>query len=84
MFGGGQFRPDGKSTTTNRFNLKTLFDFSNLQPHVQNHLKNVYVCLMGATLCATLGVCLSMSGWLNFPRLAVFASLITSVWLFFN
>jgi FtsH-binding integral membrane protein len=29
-----------------------------------------------------LGVYLSMTGWLNYPRLAVFASMITSVWLF--
>ncbi|CAF1251120.1 unnamed protein product [Adineta steineri] len=55
---------------------------SRLQPRVQNHLKNVYTCLLGATLCATLGICLSMNGWLNYPRLAIFASIITSVWLF--
>jgi len=74
-----QIRPDGKS---NKFNLRTLFDFSTLQPHVQNHLKNVYTCLLGATLCAALGTYLSMAGWLNYPRLAVFASMITSIWLF--
>ncbi len=52
------------------------------QPRVQNHLKNVYTCLLGATLCATLGIYLSMTGWLNYPRLALFASIITSIWLF--
>ena len=52
------------------------------QPRVQTHLKNVYTCLLAATFCATLGVYLSMAGWLNYPRLAVFASLITSIWLF--
>ena len=51
------------------------------QPQVQNHLKNVYTCLLGATLCATLGIYLSMTGWLNYPVLAAFASLITSIWL---
>ncbi|CAF1333372.1 unnamed protein product [Adineta steineri] len=74
-----QFQSNNKS---NKFNLKTILDFSTLQPRVQNHLKNVYTCLLGATLCATLGICLSMNGWLNYPRLAVFASIITSVWLF--
>jgi FtsH-binding integral membrane protein len=78
---GGQFR-DGKPTTSNKFNLQTLFDFSNLQPRVQNHLKNVYSCLLIATLCATLGVFLSMHGWLNYPRLAIFGSIITTIWLF--
>jgi len=78
---GGQFR-DGKPTTSNKFNLQTLFDFSNLQPRVQTHLKNVYSCLLIATLCATLGVYLSMQGWLNYPRLAIFGSIITSIWLF--
>jgi len=77
-----QFGPDGKPNTSNKFNLKTLFDFSTLQPRVQNHLKNVYTCLLGAILCATLGTYLSMTGWLNYPRLAVFASIITSIWLF--
>jgi FtsH-binding integral membrane protein len=77
-----QLRPDGKSTTFGRFNLQTLLDFSNLQPRVQTHLKNVYTCLLVTTLCATLGVYLSMAGWLNYPRLAIFASIITSVWLF--
>ena len=52
------------------------------QPRVQTHLKNVYTCLLLATLCATVGVYLSMAGWFNYPRLAVFASIITSVWLF--
>lgn len=52
------------------------------QPRVQNHLKNVYTCLLGATLCATLGIYLSLNDWLNYPRLAVFASLITTIWLF--
>ncbi|CAF1519565.1 unnamed protein product [Rotaria magnacalcarata] len=70
---------DGKSS---KFNLKTLLDFSTLQPRVQNHLKNVYTCLLGATLCATLGVFLSLNDWLNYPRLAVFASMATSIWLF--
>jgi FtsH-binding integral membrane protein len=28
------------------------------------------------------GVYLSMAGWLNYPRLAIFASIITSIWLF--
>jgi FtsH-binding integral membrane protein len=79
---GGQFRPDGKSTTSNKFNLRTLFDFSTLQPRVQTHLKNVYTCLLVATLCATIGVYLAMTGWLNYPRLAVFASIITTIWLF--
>lgn len=51
-------------------------------PRVQQHLKNVYTCLLAATFCATLGVYFSMAGWLNYPRLAVFASIITSVWLF--
>ncbi len=37
---------------------------------------------MAATFCATLGVYLSMTGWLNYPRLAIFASMITSIWLF--
>jgi hypothetical protein len=37
---------------------------------------------LGATLFATLGIYLSMTGWLNYPRLAVFASLITTIWLF--
>jgi FtsH-binding integral membrane protein len=77
-----RFSADGKPTGTNKFNLKTLFDFSTLQPRVQNHLKNVYTCLLGATLAATLGIYLSMTGWLNYPRLAVFASIITSIWLF--
>ena len=36
---------------------------------------------MGATLCATLGVLISMTGWFNYPLLAVFGSIITSVWL---
>lgn len=45
-------------------------------------MKNVYTCLLGATLCATLGICLSMTGWLNYPRLAALASMITSIWLF--
>ncbi|UJR23253.1 hypothetical protein I4U23_026273 [Adineta vaga] len=76
-----QFRGNGKSTTSNKFNFKTLLDFSTLQPRVQNHLKNVYTSLMGATFCATLGIFLSMNGWLNYPRLAIFASMITSVWL---
>jgi FtsH-binding integral membrane protein len=80
MFGNrGQFRPDGKS---NKFNLETLFDFSNLQPRVQTHLKNVYTCLLISTLCATLGVYLAMTDWLNYPRLAIFASIITTIWLF--
>jgi len=78
----GRFSADDKPATTNRLNLKTLFDFSNLQPRVQNHLKNVYTCLLGATLCAALGIYLSMTGWLNYPRLAVFASIVTSIWLF--
>jgi FtsH-binding integral membrane protein len=83
VFGnGGQFRADSKPTTSNKFNLKTLFDFSNLQPRVQTHLKNVYTCLLVSTLCAALGVYLSMTGWLNYPRLAVFGSIITSIWLF--
>jgi len=77
-----QLRADGKPTVNNKFNLKTLLDFSTLQPRVQNHLKNVYTCLLGATLCAALGIYLSMTGWLNYPRLAVFASIITSIWLF--
>jgi len=77
-----QFGTDGKSSRSNKFNLNTLLDFSTLQPRVQNHLKNVYTCLLGATLCATLGIYLSMTGWLNYPRLAVFASMITTVWLF--
>jgi len=75
----GQIRPDGKP---NKFNLEALLDFSHLQPRVQNHLKNVYSCLLISTLCATLGVYLSMTGWLNYPRLALFASIITTVWLF--
>jgi len=79
---GGQFRADGKSTTSNKFNLQTLLDFSTLHPRVQTHLKNVYTCLLVATLCATIGVYLSMTGWLNYPRLAVFASIITTIWLF--
>jgi len=29
-----------------------------------------------------LGVYLSMTGWLNYPRLAIFASIITTIWLF--
>lgn len=58
------------------------FLFTPRQPRVQNHLKNVYTCLLAATFCATLGVYLSMLGWLNYPRLAIFASIITSVWLF--
>lgn len=37
---------------------------------------------MGATLFATLGIYLSMEGWLNYPRLAMFASIITTIWLF--
>ncbi|CAF4120570.1 unnamed protein product [Rotaria sp. Silwood2] len=77
-----QFRPDGKSTTSDRFNLETLFNFSTLQPRVQTHLKNVYTCLLITTVCAALGVYLPMIGWLNYPRLAVFASIITSIWLF--
>jgi len=78
----GRFSADGKSTATNKFNLKAVFDFSNLQPRVQTHLKNVYTCLLGATLAATLGIYLAMTGWLNYPRLAVFGSIITSIWLF--
>jgi len=78
----GQYRMDSKVNTSNKFNLRALLDFSTLQPRVQNHLKNVYTCLLAATLCATLGIYLSMNGWLNYPRLAVFASMITSVWLF--
>ncbi|CAF1583118.1 unnamed protein product [Adineta ricciae] len=74
-----EFRGNGKSKN---FDLRTLFDFSTLQPQVQNHLKNVYACLMGATLCATLGVLISMTGWFNYPLLAVFGSIITSFWLF--
>jgi len=79
---GNQHRLDGKSTPSNRFNLETVFDFSYLQPRVQTHLKNVYTCVLVSVICATLGVYLSMTGWLNYPRLAVFASIITSVWLF--
>jgi FtsH-binding integral membrane protein len=37
---------------------------------------------LGSTLCATIGIYLAMSGWLNYPRLAIFASIITSIWLF--
>jgi FtsH-binding integral membrane protein len=37
---------------------------------------------LAATFCATLGVYLSMNGWLNYPRLAIFASMITTIWLF--
>jgi len=62
-----------------------IFNFSlflNRQPRVQTHLKNVYTCLLICTLCATLGVYFSMAGWLNYPRLAVFASIITTIWLF--
>jgi len=62
--------------------LKFFFLILFRQPRVQNHLKNVYTCLLGATLAATLGIYLSMTGWLNYPRLAVFASIITSIWLF--
>ena len=69
-----QFRADGKPATSNKFNLRTLLDFSTVyvlivfffifklfffilfrQPRVQNHLKNVYSCLLVATLCTTLG-----------------------------
>jgi len=83
MFGNeGRFRADGKPANSNKFNLNTLLDFSNLQPRVQTHLKNVYTCLMLATAAATLGVWLSSMGWLNYPRLAIFASMITSIWLF--
>jgi len=39
---GGQFGPGGKSATSHKANWQTLFDFSTLQPRVQNHLKNVY------------------------------------------
>lgn len=52
------------------------------QPRVQTHLKNVYTCLLAASFCATLGTFLSINGWFDYPRLAVFASIITSVWLF--
>jgi FtsH-binding integral membrane protein len=79
---GGQFHPNGKSATSNKFNLNTLLDFSNLQPRVQTHLKNVYTCLLITTLCATVGVYLSMAGWLNYPRLALVGSIITTIWLF--
>ena len=46
------------------------------------HLKNVYTCLFISTLRATLGVYLSVNGWLNYPRLVVFASIITTICLF--
>ncbi|CAF4816340.1 unnamed protein product [Rotaria sp. Silwood1] len=77
-----QFRPDGKTIRSDRFNLETLFDFSTLQPRVQTHLKNVYTSLLITTVCAAIGVYLPMIGWLNYPRLAIFASIITSIWLF--
>ncbi|CAF1094654.1 unnamed protein product [Adineta ricciae] len=73
-----EFRGNGKSKN---FDFRTLFDFSTLQPQVRNHLKNVYACLMGTTLCATLGVLISMTGWFNYPLLAVFGSIITGAWL---
>ncbi|UJR25660.1 hypothetical protein I4U23_007011 [Adineta vaga] len=83
IFGNGNsFHSNEKSTSTNKFNLQTLLDFSTLQPRVQLHLKNVYTCLLFSTLCATLGVYFSLNGWLNYPRLAVFASIITTIWLF--
>jgi len=64
------------------FSFKFFFYFSFRQPQVQAHLKNVYTCLLITTLCATLGVYLSMAGWLNYPRLALFGSIITTIWLF--
>jgi len=79
-----QFGMNGKPTTTpnNKFNLQSLLDFSNLRPHVQVHLKNVYTCLLISSLCATIGVYLSMNDWFNYPRLAMLGSVITSIWLF--
>jgi len=76
-----QFNTNEK-TNTNKFNLRTLFDFSNLQPRVQIHLKNVYTCLLAACFCATLGVYLSLNGWFDYPRLAIVASIVTNIWLF--
>ncbi|CAF0805148.1 unnamed protein product [Didymodactylos carnosus] len=69
----------GKSS---RFNLETICDFSHLSQNTQKHLKNVYTCLMVATLCATIGVWMSLNGWMNYPRLAVLGSMISSIWLF--
>ena len=51
------------------------------QPRVQNHLKNVYTCLLLSTLCATLGVYFPMIGWFNYPLLAIFGSIVTTIWL---
>ncbi|CAF2031268.1 unnamed protein product [Rotaria magnacalcarata] len=76
---GNQYRFDDKSSASNRFNLETIFDFSNLQPRVQTHLKNVYTCVLVSVICATLGVYLSMTDWFNYPRLAIFASIITTI-----
>lgn len=50
-------------------------------PTVQKHLANVYTCLLISAASAAAGVYLSMTGWLNFPILAFFGSLITSIWL---
>lgn len=52
------------------------------QPRVQLHLKNVYTCLVLSTACAAAGVYLSISGWFNYPLLALIGSVITMVWLF--
>lgn len=54
---------------------------SSRSPQVQTHLRNVYTCLLLSTLCATLGACLPMLGWFNYPLLAVFGSIITTIWL---
>lgn len=71
-----------RESKTGKYNLKALLDFSTLSPTVQAHLKNVYTCLLISTVCASAGVYLSILGWFNYPRLALLASLITSVWLF--
>lgn len=71
----------GGSSKSNKFNIKALLDFSDLTPTVQKHLANVYTCLLISAASAAAGVYLSMTGWLNFPILAFFGSLITSIWL---
>lgn len=75
----GQTRPDGKNS---KFNLDTLLDFSHLRPQVQQHLKNVYTCLSISTLFAALGVYLSITGWFNYPFLALIGSIVSMIWLF--
>ncbi|CAF1139095.1 unnamed protein product [Adineta ricciae] len=62
------FEHSDKSNLKNKFNLHIHFWTSPL--------------FNRNTLCATLGIYLSVNGWLNYPRLAVFASIITTICLF--